>query len=61
MKTFVERIKAATVSFCRDASGASAIEYGLVAAGIALAISLTVGNVGTSLSTMFTSIATALQ
>lgn len=61
MKTFFQRIKTRATAFAGDTSGASAIEYGLVAAGIALAISLTVGNVGTNLSSMFSSIATKLQ
>jgi pilus assembly protein Flp/PilA len=47
--------------FFRDESGATAIEYGLIAAGIAVAIIVAVASVGTSLNTTFTSVETALQ
>ena len=45
---------------CNEA-GATAIEYGLIAAGIALAIIAVVNGLGTSLSTNFTSISTSLK
>jgi pilus assembly protein Flp/PilA len=48
-------------SFLADQSGATAIEYGLIAAGIALAIITTVNGVGSSLKTKFTSISTSLK
>jgi pilus assembly protein Flp/PilA len=47
--------------FVRDESGATAIEYGLIAAGISVAIILVVQNVGTSLGTTFTKVKTALD
>jgi pilus assembly protein Flp/PilA len=47
--------------FVVDESGATAIEYGLIAAGIALAIVAAVNGLGTKLSTKFTSISTSLQ
>jgi pilus assembly protein Flp/PilA len=47
--------------FLKDESGATAIEYGLIAAGIALAIITAVNTVGTNLTTKFTSIGTKLQ
>jgi pilus assembly protein Flp/PilA len=47
--------------FVKDQSGATAIEYGLIAAGIALAIIATVQGVGTSLKGTFTSISTNLK
>ena len=51
-----------TVSrFLRDDSGATAIEYGLIAAGIAVAIITAVNTVGTSLSVLFMDINTKLQ
>jgi len=51
-----------TVSrFLRDESGATAIEYGLIAAGISIAIVVVVGTLGTSLNTTFTSVQTALK
>jgi pilus assembly protein Flp/PilA len=51
-----------TVSrFLRDDSGATAIEYGLIAAGIALAVIAAVQGLGTALSTTFASVTTALK
>jgi pilus assembly protein Flp/PilA len=47
--------------FLNDQSGATAIEYGLIAAGIALAIIAAVNGLGTSLNTNFTSISTSLK
>ena len=47
--------------FCMDETGATAIEYGLIAAGIALAIITAVNSVGTALSGKFTDIATSLK
>jgi pilus assembly protein Flp/PilA len=47
--------------FLADESGATAIEYGLIAAGIALAIISAVNGVGTALKTKFTSISTSLK
>ena len=44
-----------------DESGATAIEYGLIAAGIALAIIAAVNGLGTTLNTQFTSINTSLK
>ena len=42
--------------FWRDETGATAIEYGLIAAGIALAIIVMVNTLGTTLNTKFTSV-----
>jgi pilus assembly protein Flp/PilA len=51
-----------TVSrFLRDESGATAIEYGLIAAGIAVAIIAAVQSLGTALNTTFNSVETALK
>ena len=47
--------------FAKDESGATAIEYGLIAAGIALAIITVVNNLGTTLNAKFTSISTSLK
>ncbi|HTO63908.1 Flp family type IVb pilin [Bradyrhizobium sp.] len=47
--------------FVKDESGATAIEYGLIAAGIAVAIITAVNGVGTALSTKFGSISTSLK
>ena len=48
-------------SFFKDESGATAIEYGLIAAGIAIAIITAVNGVGTQLSTNFKDISTSLK
>lgn len=45
----------------KDESGATAIEYGLIAALISVAIIVIVGQVGDSLNTTFTSVNTGLQ
>ena len=47
--------------FVKDDSGATAIEYGLIAAGISVAIIAVVNGLGTTLNTKFTSISTQLQ
>ena len=46
--------------FVSDESGATAIEYGLIAAGISVAIITIVGTVGDNLTTTFTSVSDAL-
>lgn len=48
-------------NFLADESGATAIEYGLIAAGIALAIIATVNGLGTKLNSKFTSINSSLK
>ena len=53
MKNLVSR-------FVKDESGATAIEYGLIAAGISVVIITAVGLVGTRLNGVFNSVATAL-
>ena len=47
--------------FLKDETAATAIEYGLIAAGIAIAIVSAVKGVGTALSTKFTAISTSLK
>ena len=47
--------------FVNDDRGATAIEYGLIAAGIAVAIITVVGTLGSKLNTTFTSVQTALK
>ncbi len=54
MKTFIVR-------FLQDESGATAIEYGLIATGIAIAIIAAVNGVGTALSTTFNSVSSSLK
>jgi pilus assembly protein Flp/PilA len=47
--------------FLRDESGATAIEYGLIAAGISVAIIAVVQGLGTKLVSTFTSVQNALK
>jgi pilus assembly protein Flp/PilA len=47
--------------FIADDAGATAIEYGLIAAGIAVAIIATVQALGTNLNSTFSSVSTALK
>ena len=47
--------------FVKDESGATAIEYGLIAAGISLAIIAIVNTLGGTLNTKFTSINASLK
>jgi pilus assembly protein Flp/PilA len=54
MKTLVSR-------FMKDESGATAIEYGLIAAGISVAIIAVVNGLGTKLNTTFGSISSRLN
>jgi len=54
MNKFVSR-------FLKDNSGATAIEYGLIAAGISVAIIAVVNGLGTQLSNTFTSVSNQLH
>jgi pilus assembly protein Flp/PilA len=47
--------------FLSDENGATAIEYGLIAAGISVAIIVVVNNLGTGLQSTFSSISTQLN
>ena len=47
--------------FVKDESGATAIEYGLIAAGISVAIIAVVQGLGTNLKNTFSSVSTALK
>jgi pilus assembly protein Flp/PilA len=47
-------------NFMADESGATAVEYGLIAAGVALAIIVAVRGVGTNLTTTFNRVSTNL-
>ena len=48
-------------AFLRDESGATAIEYGLIADGISIAIIAVVNGLGTSLNAKFKSLSTLLH
>ncbi|MBV9562762.1 MAG: Flp family type IVb pilin [Bradyrhizobium sp.] len=47
--------------FWHDETGATAIEYALIAAGISLAIIAAVNGLGTTLNTLFSSINSSLK
>jgi pilus assembly protein Flp/PilA len=55
------KIKSIIKTFIADESGATAIEYGLIAAGIALAIIAVVNGLGTNLNGKFAEINTSLK
>jgi len=62
LKSLMGATSMSTMSrFLRDDSGATAIEYGLIAAGISIAIIVMVNTLGTTLNTKFTSINTQLK
>jgi pilus assembly protein Flp/PilA len=48
-------------NFMKDESGATAIEYGLIAAGISVAIIVAVNSLGTTLNTTFGNVNTQLR
>jgi pilus assembly protein Flp/PilA len=54
-------MKRLTQSFLRDESGATAIEYGLIAALIAVVIITAVTTVGTNLTGTFTTVSNSLK
>ncbi|MGA2997823.1 Flp family type IVb pilin [Bradyrhizobium sp.] len=47
--------------FLKDETAATAIEYGLIAAGVSLAIIAAVNGLGSKLNTKFTAINTSLK
>lgn len=54
-------LKRMVLKFWYDESGATAIEYGLIAAGIALAIITVVNSLGTTMNDKFGSISSSLK
>jgi pilus assembly protein Flp/PilA len=54
-------LKRTFLNFLSDESGATAIEYGLIAAGISLAIIAIVNTLGGTLNTKFTDINSSLK
>jgi pilus assembly protein Flp/PilA len=49
------------VKFMKDESGATAIEYGLIAAGISVAIIAVVNTLGTKLNASFTNVSNNIK
>jgi len=56
MKTLMNQIKA----FVNDEEGASAVEYGLLIAGIAAVVMVAIYAIGTALNTKFTAVQTQI-
>jgi pilus assembly protein Flp/PilA len=54
-------MKKLVLRFLNEDSGATAIEYGLIAAGISVAIIAVVNGLGTNLNTTFSSISSQLK
>jgi pilus assembly protein Flp/PilA len=54
-------LKRSFLKFLSDESGATAIEYGLIAAGISIAIIAAVNGLGTNLNDKFTSVNSSLK
>jgi pilus assembly protein Flp/PilA len=47
--------------FLRDESGATSIEYAMIASGVAVAIAATVATLGSSVKGLFTSVAAVMN
>jgi pilus assembly protein Flp/PilA len=47
--------------FLRDESGATAIEYAMIASGIAVAIATTIVSLGSTVNNLYSSVATAMK
>jgi len=57
----MSKVGSLLLNFLNNEQGATAIEYGLLAAGIAVAIIATVAALGTTLNTTFSSVSVALK
>ena len=57
----LEAVMSTFLRLLKDESGATAIEYGLIAAGISVAIITVVTTIGTNLNNTFTSVSSALK
>jgi pilus assembly protein Flp/PilA len=55
------RMKGLIARFAKDESGATAVEYGLIAAGISVAIIAVIQGLGSNLKTAFSSLSSALK
>jgi pilus assembly protein Flp/PilA len=54
-------MRASWLRFWRETSGATAIEYALIATGVAVAIAATVSHLGTTVNGIYTTVQTALK
>ena len=57
----MKALRLVAVQFVKNESGATAIEYGLIAAGISVAIIAVVQGLGSKLNSTFTSVQNALN
>jgi len=57
----LERVMTTIIRFLRNQSGATSIEYAMLASGIAVAIIVTVNSLGGTVKGNYTSVATALN
>ena len=60
MKNIIARLTGRLVALSSDKRAATAIEYGLIAAGIAVVVIVAVKSTGNSLNGVFTNISTAI-
>ncbi len=56
-----QAIVPSVVRFLRDESGATAIEYAIIASGVAVAIASTIVSLGSSVKGLFTSVSSAMK
>jgi len=61
LKSQARTILSALRRFAGNQSGATAIEYALIASGISVAIAAVIGGVGTNVQNMFANVSTALK
>jgi pilus assembly protein Flp/PilA len=61
LKSQKQSILAAVARFTREESGATAIEYALIASGIGVAVAASVVTLGSSVNTLFTNVSTSLK
>jgi pilus assembly protein Flp/PilA len=61
MNLMIGNVGSIILSFLKDERGATAIEYGLIAAGISVAIIATVAALGTNLNTTFSTVSSAVN
>ncbi len=62
MFSFTRQLMRVSVGrFLRDESGATAIEYAMIASGIAVAIATTIVSLGSNVKGLYSSVATAMQ
>jgi pilus assembly protein Flp/PilA len=54
-------MRALAASFVTDDSGATAIEYGLLAAGIAVALTTSINQLGCQLTNLYGNLASSVQ